>query len=79
MQASEKGVSVPVPLVNCSHSQTIVLSCSHTLMLAYSHTLILSYAGLSCTCCRHVATHGPITRDHRFWAGLHRLPFEIEP
>ena len=34
--------------------------------------------GLSCTCCRHVATHGPITRDHRMWAGLHRLLFEIE-
>ena len=35
-------------------------------------------AGLSCNCCRHVARHGPITRDHRVWAGLHRLLFEIE-
>ena len=35
--------------------------------------------GLSCTCCRHVATHGPITRDHRMWAGLHRPPFQIQP
>ena len=34
--------------------------------------------GLSCTCCRHSAERGPITRDHRIWAGLHRLLFEIE-
>lgn len=34
--------------------------------------------GLSCTCCRHSAQRGPITRDHRIWAGLHRLLFEIE-
>ena len=34
--------------------------------------------GLSCTCCRHSAECGPITRDHRIWAGLHRLLFEIE-
>jgi hypothetical protein len=35
-------------------------------------------AGLSCSCCRHLATHGPITPDHRWWAGLHRLLFELE-
>ena len=34
--------------------------------------------GLSCTCCRNSAQRGPITRDHRMWAGLHRLLFEIE-
>jgi len=34
--------------------------------------------GLSCTCCRHSAQTGSITRDHRVWAGLHRLLFEIE-
>ena len=34
--------------------------------------------GLSCTCCRHVAHNGPITREHRVWAGLHRLLFELE-
>ena len=35
-------------------------------------------AGLSCSCCRHVSQQGHITRDHRFWAGLHRLLFEVE-